>query len=46
MDCRRYSVASRHEVLLEEDEFRSFLEVLEIGDVLLLLQLSVTVLVL
>ena len=46
MDCRRYSAASRHEVLLDEDEFRSFIQTLELGDVLLPLQLSVTVLVL
>ena len=41
MGCRRYSAASRLEVLLDEDEFRSFLQALELGDVLLLLQLSV-----
>ena len=35
--------ASRHEVLLDEDDFRSFLQALELGDVLLLLQLRVTV---
>ena len=46
MDCRRYSAASRHEVLLDEGVFRSFLQALELGDVLLPLQLSVTVLVL
>ena len=46
MDCGRYSAASRHEVLLDEDEFRSFLQALELGDVLLPLQLSVTVLAL
>ena len=40
MDCRRYSAASRHEVLLDEDEFRSFLQALELGDVLLLSQLQ------
>ena len=46
MDCRRYSAASRLDVLLDEDEFRSFVQALELGDVLLPLQLSVTVLVL
>ena len=35
MGCKRYSAASRHEVLLDEDEFRSFLQSLELGDVLL-----------
>ena len=44
--CRRYTAASRHEVLLDEDDFRSFLQALELGGVLLLLQLRVTVLVL
>ena len=33
MDCRRYSAASRLEVLLDEDDFRSFLQALELGDV-------------
>ena len=46
MGYRRYSAASRLEVLLDEDDFRSFLQALELGDVLLLLQLRVTVLVL
>ena len=46
MDCRRYSAASRHEVLLDEDDFRSFLQALELRDVLFPSQLSVTVLVL
>ena len=46
MDCRRYSAASRHEVLLNEDDFRSFLQSLELGDVLVPSQLSVTVLAL
>ena len=46
MDCRRYSAASRHEVLLDEDDFRSFSQALELGDVLLLSQLHVAVLVL
>ena len=46
MGCRRYSAASRHEVLLDEDDFRSVLKALELGDVLLLLQLRLTVLVL
>ena len=41
MDCRRYSAASRLEVLLDEDDFRSFSQALELEDVL---QLSVTVL--
>ena len=41
-----YSAASRHEVLLDEDGFRSFLQALELGDVLLPLQLHVTVLLL
>ena len=40
------SWASRLEVLLVEDYFRSFVQALELGDVLLTLQLSVTVLVL
>ena len=35
MDCKRYSAASRHEVLLDEDEFRSLLQALELGDILL-----------
>ena len=46
MDCKRYSPASRHEVLLDGDEFRSFSQVLELGYVLHPSQLSVTVLVL
>ena len=46
MDCRRYSAASRHEVLLDEDEFRSFVQALELGDVLLPSQLSVKFLIL
>ena len=46
MDCRRYSAASGHEVLLDEDEFRSCLQAVELGDILLPLQQSVTVLVL
>ena len=33
MGFRRYSASSRHEVLLDEDEFRSFLQALELGDV-------------
>ena len=32
MDCGRYCAASRHEVLLDEDEFRSFSQALELGD--------------
>ena len=43
MGCRRYSAASR---LLDEDDFRSSSQALELGDVLLLSQLHVTVLVL
>ena len=43
MGCRRYSPASRLEVHLDEDDFRSFLQVLELGNVLLLSQLHVTV---
>ena len=35
-----------YEVLYDEDDFRSFLLALELGDVLLLLQLRVTVLAL
>ena len=46
MGCRRYFAASRLEVLVDEDDFRSFLQALELGDVLLLSQLHVTVLVL
>ena len=46
MGCGRHSAASRLEVLLDEDDFRSFLQALELGDVLFLLQLRVTVLVL
>ena len=46
MGCRRYSAASQHEVLLDEDDFRYFSQALELGDVLLLSQLHVTVLVL
>ena len=46
MDCRRYSAASRLEVLLDEDDCQSFSKALELENVLLPLQLSVTVLVL
>ena len=46
MGCRRYSAASRHEVLLDEDDLRSFSQALELGDGLLLSGLHVTVLVL
>ena len=46
MGCRRYSAASRHEVHLDEDDFRSFSQSLERGDVLLLLHLRVIALVL
>ena len=44
MGCTRYSAASRHEVLLGEDDVRSFSQALEFGDVLLHSQLHVTVL--
>ena len=30
MGCRRYSAASQHEVLLDEDDFRSFLQALNL----------------
>ena len=43
MGCRRYSAASRLEVLLQEDDFRSFWRALERGNVLLLSQLHVTI---
>ena len=46
MGCRRYSAASRLEVLLDEDDFRSSSRASELGSVLLLSQLHVTVLVL
>ena len=46
MDFGRYSAASPPEVLLDEDEFRSSVQDLELGDVLLPLQRSVTVLLL
>ena len=46
MGCRRHSAASRHEVLLDEDDFRSVVQALELGYVLPPLQLSVAVLVL
>ena len=47
MGCGRYSAANRHEVLLNEDEFRSFYKLLiELGNVLLLSQLHSTILVL
>ena len=46
MDCSRYSAASRHEVLLDEDDFRSFWRALELGIFLLLSQLHVTILAL
>ena len=44
--CWRYSAASLHEMLLDEDDFRSFWQALVLGDVLLPSQLSVTILVL
>ena len=44
MGCRRYTAASRHEVLLDEDDSRSFSQALELRDVLLLSQLHVAVL--
>ena len=46
LHCRRCSAARRHGVLLNEADSRSFSQALELGDVLLPLQLSVTVLVL
>ena len=46
MGCRRYFAASRLEVLLDEDDFRSSSQALELGDVLLLSQLHVTILAL
>ena len=46
MGCTRYSAASRLEVLLDEDDFRSSSRALERGNFLLLSQLRVTVLVL
>ena len=46
MGCRRYFAASRHEVLLDEDDFRYSPQALELGNVLFLLQLRVTILVL
>ena len=45
MDCR-LSTASRLEVLLDEDKFRSSVQTLELGDILLPSLLCVTVLVL
>ena len=42
MGFKRYSGASRLEVLLDEDDYRSFSQALELGDVLLLSQLHVT----
>ena len=46
MDCGCYSAASRVEVLLDEADFRSVVQALELGYVLLPLQVSVTVLAL
>ena len=47
MGCRRYSAAaSRLEVLLDEDDFRSSSRALERGNCLLLSQLHVTILAL
>ena len=46
MGCTRCSAASRHEVLFDKDDFRPSSQTLELGDVLLLSQLRVTVLVL
>ena len=40
----RYSAACRLEVLHDKDDFRSFVQAPELGEVLLPLQLSVTVL--
>ena len=46
MGCWRYSAASRLGMLLGEDDFRSFSQALELGDVLLLSQMRVTILLL
>ena len=46
MGCRRYSAEGRPEVLLDEDDFRSVVQALELGYALLPLQLSLTVLAL
>ena len=40
MGCGRHSAASRLEVLLDEDDFRSVVQALELGYVLLPLQYS------
>ena len=45
MCCRRYSAASRHGVLLDEDDFRSYWQALERGNFLSLSQLHVPMLV-
>ena len=44
MGCRRYSAASRLEVLLDEDDFRSPSRALERGDFLFLLLTGLSVL--
>ena len=46
MGCRRYFVASRLEVLLDEDDSQSSSRVREHGSFLLLSQLHVTILAL
>ena len=46
MGCRHYSAASRLEMLLDEDDFRSSSRVLERGNVLLVSQLHVAILTL
>ena len=46
MGCRRYSAPNRLEVLLDEDDFRSFWQAVELRDVLILSQVHVTILVL
>ena len=46
MGCRRYSAASRLEVLLNENDFRSSSRALERGEFLLLSQLHVAILTL
>ena len=43
MGCRPYIAASQHEVLLDEDDFRSSSQALELRDVLLLSQMHVAV---
>ena len=43
MGCRRYFVANRLEVLVDEDDSRSSSQALELGDVLLVSQLHVAI---